>query len=134
MFGKINIGDVHESIKSKLESKLDIRIYDTVPDNEKSPLIFIQCVGKNDASSKTMYIEDFKFYIHCLSDGDTSDSIYSLIQQVEEALTEDIDLKNENFLVSQVEDGLMQILTEETGEKHAVIQYSFKICYGFKCK
>lgn len=134
MLKKVSIGDIHAGIKDKIEKKTGLKAYDVVPDDEPNPLVVIQAIGKQDNSTKTMYIEDFKFYIHAICEGNTSENIYNLIQKVEEALTEPIDLEGESWLVSQTQDGVLQILTEDTGEKHAVLQYSLKVCYGFKCK
>lgn len=134
MLKKVSIGDIHAGIKDKIEKKTGLKAYDVVPDDEPNPLVVIQAIGKQDDSTKTMYIEDFKFYIHAICEGNTSENIYNLIQKVEEALIEPIDLEGESWLVSQTQDGVLQILTEDTGEKHAVLQYSLKVCYGFKCK
>lgn len=135
MLKKINLTDLHKSIKDKLEDKTKLKCYDVVPLNAKGPFLVLQCVGKQDNSTKTMYVEDFIFYVQAFSPNESSKGIYELIQLVEEALTEDIALSEDFNLISQVEDGILQILTEqETKEKRAVIQYTFKICYGFKCK
>lgn len=135
MLKKINLTDLHAAIRNKLEDKTKLKCYDVVPLNIRGDFLMLQCVGKQDNSTKTMYVEDFIFYIHAVSNNERSKGIYELIQLVEEALTEDITLSEDFNLISQVEDGILQILTEqETKEKRAVIQYTFKICYGFKCK
>lgn len=135
MIKKINLIDLHEATKNKLEEKTDLRAYDIVPEDVKAPFLSLQCVGKEDSSTKTMFIEKFIFYIHCFAEGDSSTKIYDVINKVEEALTEDIELPSEYNLVNQVEEGIVQIITEtETFEKRAILEYSFNICYGFKCK
>lgn len=134
MLHKIKLTEIHSAIKEKLENKTTTKVYDVVPVDAPSPLLVVEFVGKKDASTKTTFIEEFTFYIHCLAQGDSSINIYNLIGEVEEALTEEIDLGNEGYLARQREDGIIQLLTEETGEKHAVIQYTFGVCYGFKCK
>ena len=55
-------------------------------------------------------------------------------QMLEEALTEDITLPDPYQLVLQTNSGINQIMTDETGEKHAVLSFEFMIAYGFKCK
>lgn len=135
MLKKINLLDLHEAIKNKLEEKTKLRAYDVVPTDAKAPFLCLQCIGKQDNSTKTMYVEAFNFYVHCFAEGDSSEKVYNLINLVEEALTEDVKLSNEFNLVDQVEDGIVQIITEEeTFEKRAVLSYTFKICYGYKCK
>ena len=66
--------------------------------------------------------------------GDSSVQVYELIQNLEEALTDDIELPEGYELIMQTNNGIQTIKTDETGEKHAVISYDFTVCYGFKCK
>lgn len=67
--------------------------------------------------------------------GDSSVSAYELIQKLEEALTEDITLPEGYELITQTNNGIQTIKTDEvTNEKHAVLSYEFTVCYGFKCK
>lgn len=135
MLKKISLTDLHATIKDKIEDKTGLRCYDVVDTDIRGPFYFLQCVGKQDNSTKTMFVEDFKFYVHAISDTDRATEIYDLIQKVEEALTEDIDLGCEFNLVRQTEDGIVQILTEQgTKEKHAVLSYTFSVCYGYKVK
>jgi hypothetical protein len=49
-------------------------------------------------------------------------------------MTEDIELPPCVYLVWARDDGVQTIKDDETGEKHAVLAYSFKIAYGFKTK
>ena len=57
-----------------------------------------------------------------------------MINQLEEALTEDIVLPDDYELIMQTNNGIQTIKQDETKEKHAVLSYEFMICYGFKCK
>lgn len=134
MLVKLNIVDLHEAIKNKLENKSNLKAFDVIPLDESPPFLHIQYVGKSDSSTKTMYIESFTFHIHGFSEGESSQNIYNVIEIIEEALTENIVLGKEYMVVNQTEDGIIQLLREDTGENHVILQYTFKICYGFKCK
>lgn len=82
-----------------------------------------------------MWRDVFTVWIHAVAEpGESSVRIYSLIQELEEALTEDIELPEGFDLIMQTNNGVQTIKTDETNEKHAVLAYEFMICYGFKCK
>ena len=49
-------------------------------------------------------------------------------------MTDDIELPLFVRLVLQTDAGVQTIMTDETGEKHAVLDYVFKVAYGFKIK
>lgn len=96
---------------------------------------FAEIVGKRPAHSKTMWRDVFTVWIHAVAEpGESSVGIYGLIQELEEALTEDIELPEGFDLIMQTNNGVQTIKTDETNEKHAVLAYEFMICYGFKCK
>ena len=82
-----------------------------------------------------MWRDVFTVWIHAIAEkGDSSVQIYELIQNLEEALTEEIILPEEYELVMQINNGIQTIKKDETNEKHAVLAYEFMVCYGFKCK
>lgn len=135
MIRKINLIDIHSAIKERLETSTSLKAYDVVPEDAKAPFFCVQFISKEDSSTKTMYREKFNFYIHCFDEADTSEKVYDLINKVEEALTEDIVLPTDFQLIEQIENGILQIITEvETNEKRGILSYSFDVCYGFKCK
>ena len=82
-----------------------------------------------------MYRDIFTVWIHAIAEPkDSSVPIYQLINNLEEALTEDIELPDWVQLIMQTNNGVQTIKTDESNEKHAVIAYEFMVCYGFKCK
>ena len=60
--------------------------------------------------------------------------IHKLIEDLQEAMTEDIELPEPFELIMQTDGGVQTIKTDETKEKHAIVSYTFMVCYGFKCK
>lgn len=139
MYKQLGLVDLISAIQKQVEAKTGIKCYDEVPQNAPSPFYFAEVVGKRPAHSKTMWRDVFTVWIHAIAEKPknqegSSVQIYELIQKLEEALTEDIELPEEFELIMQTNNGIQTIKTDETGEKHAVLAYEFMVCYGFKCK
>lgn len=136
MLKKLSFVDLVASIMSLLKTNTGEKVFDYVPVNEKSPLIYIEAAGKEPSDTKTMFFEIYKVNIHAVSEpyeGNTA--IYNLINKIEEALTEDITLPEGFTLIFQISDGVNSIYDEpETKEKHAVLPVRFKVAYGYKIK
>lgn len=135
MYKQIGLTDLISAIQKKVQDNTGTKCYDAVPDNAPSPFYFAEIIGKRPAHSKTMWRDIFTVWIHAVAEpGDSSVQIYKLIQELEEALSEDIELPEGFELIMQTNNGVQTIKTDETNEKHAVLAYEFMICYGFKCK
>lgn len=135
MYKQLGLVDLIRGIQAKVEEKTGVKCYDAVPRNAPSPFYFAEVIGKRPAHTKTMYRDVYTVWIHAIAQpGDSSVQIYEMIQQLEEALTEDISLPEGFELILQVSNGVQTIKTDETNEKHAVLSFEFTVCYGFKCK
>ena len=135
MYKQLGLVDLIHGIQAKVEEKTGVKCYDAVPRNAPSPFYFAEVIGKRPAHTKTMYRDVYTIWIHAIAQpGDSSVQIYEMIQQLEEALTEDISLPEGFELILQVSNGVQTIKTDETNEKHAVLSFEFTVCYGFKCK
>lgn len=136
MLKKLSFLDLVAAVIALLKKNTNIKVYDFVPQNESSPLIYIEAAGKEPNDTKTMFCEVYNVNIHAVSEpyeGNTA--IYKLINEIEEALTEDITLPEGFTLIFQISDGVNSIYDEpETKEKHAVIPVRFKVAYGYKIK
>lgn len=134
-YKQMGLVDLISAIQKKVEERTELRCYDAVPINKPSPFYYAEVVGKRPAHSKTMWRDIFTVWIHAIAEpGDSSVQIYELIQNLEEALTENIELPEEYELIMQTNNGIQTIKTDETNEKHAVLAYEFMVCYGYKCK
>lgn len=134
-YKQMGLVDLISAIQEKVEERTGLRCYDAVPINKPSPFYYAEVVGKRPAHSKTMWRDIFTVWIHAIAEpGDSSVQIYELIQNLEEALTENIELPEEYELIMQTNNGIQTIKTDETNEKHAVLAYEFMVCYGYKCK
>lgn len=137
MHKQIGLVELIFAIQKKIEDKTGLRCYDAIPRNTPSPFYFAEIIGKVPAPSKTMYKDKFQVWIHAIASPEkngSSTGVYDLIQKLEEALTEDIEIPEEYELVAQLNNGIQTIKEDETKEKHAVLLYEFTVCYGFKCK
>lgn len=134
-YTQLGLVDLIAAIQKKVQDKTGLKCYDAVLQNAPSPFYFAEVVGKRPAHSKTMWRDIFTVWIHAIAEpGTSSVQIYQLIQNLEEALTEDVHLPEGFELIMQTNNGIQVIKTDETSEKHAVLAYEFMVCYGFKCK
>lgn len=135
MHMQLGLVDLVSAVISKIKENTDLKCYDAVPKNAVSPFYFVEVAGSTPVQSKTMFIDSFTVWIHCIAKkSDSSVGVYRLVQKVQEALTDDILLPEGFTLLMQVNQGIQTIKQDETKEKHAVLAYEFRICYGFKCK
>ena len=103
----------------------------------KSPFYAVEVLPSEPANTKTMFVERYKVWIHCISEPVEPYShapVLRLVQGLEEALTRDIPLSEPFQLNNQTHEGVQTLKKDESGEGHAVVAYSFEVCYGFKCK
>lgn len=135
MHKRLGLVDLISAIQLKVEEKTGLKCYDAVPSNAPSPFYFAEIVQKKADNTKTMLRDVFTVFIHAVAEPTgSSEQIYDLIQKLEEALSEEIELPEEFELILQTENGLQALKTDETDEKHAVISYDFTVCYGYKFK
>lgn len=135
MYQKLGLTDLVSAIQIKVNEKTGLSCYDEMSLDATRPFYFVEVVQKKSANTKTMLRETFNVDIHIISEPSSKlERIYKLIQMVEEALSENIELPNAFELIFQNEDGLKALKTEETKEKHAILSYKFMVCYGYKLK
>lgn len=135
MYKRLGLVDLISAIQLKVEDKTGLKCCDAVPSNAPSPFYFAEVVQKKADNTKTMLRDVFTVFIHAVAEPTgSSEQIYDLIQKLEEALSEEIELPEEFELILQTENGLQALKTDETNEKHAVISYDFTVCYGYKFK
>ena len=135
MYKRLGLVDLISAVQLKVEDKTGLKCYDAVPSDAPSPFYFAEVVQKKADNTKTMLRDVFTVFIHAVAEPTgSSEQIYDLIQKLEEALSEEIELSEEYELILQTENGLQALKTDETDEKHAVISYDFTVCYGYKFK
>ena len=135
MLKKFETVEMHRILKEHIEARTNRVCYDAVPGNAESPFYYAELIGKRADNTKTMWREIFTFAVHCIAAPDAgSVGIYEMLDDLETAMTEDIELPEPYWLVLQTSQGLQTLKQDETGEKHAVVIYEFTVCYGFKTK
>ena len=136
MLKKLGILDMHVALKYRIEKGTELKCIDHVELNQPSPFTFLEIVGQIERNTKTMYVDEFNIHVHVISASALSSvQHYKNIQDVQEALTEYINLPDGYELFGQVTSGLLSnYIEKETNERHAVIGFVFKISYGFKIK
>lgn len=135
MIQKISITTLMASIINLVEKNTGKRCYDYVPQDAPAPFYFLELVSIKPKNAKSMYVDAYNFNFHCIAEVDYSSvKINNLIQSLEEALTEDIELNDPYNLIRTVDGGVQVIKKDATGEKHAVVPVTYEIAYGFICK
>jgi hypothetical protein len=82
-----------------------------------------------------MYVDRHTVDVHVIADESPSSvPVFKYIQKLEEAMTEDVAIPCPYKLVRQSSGGVRTIQNDETGEKHAVMSFTFLISYGYKVK
>lgn len=123
------------AIQSKIENATGRKCYDHVPINETSPFYFTEITRILPSNTKTMFRDVYSVAVHCIAEESPSSvGVYNLIENLQSALSEDISLPEPFELVMQTDNGVQTIKTDESGEKHAVVNFDFMVCYGFMCK
>lgn len=123
------------AVQEKVEALTGLRCYDHVPLNETSPLYFAEIIRIQPANSKTMFRDVYSVAIHCIAEESPSSvGVYNLIENLQSALSEEITLPEPFTLVMQTDNGVQTIKTDESGEKHAIVNFDFMVSYGFMCK
>lgn len=135
MLKQISLIDLFKAIQTKVEKNTGIKCLDEVEKNEVSPFYYMELASVQPANTKTMYVINYEVWIHSIaSPSGSSVGIFKLLQKLDEALSEDIELPEGFELILQINNGVQSVQTDETNEKHAVTSFNFKICYGFMCK
>ena len=137
MLKRLSILDMHAEVKSLIERYSDLRCLDGIGLNEPSPFTYLEIFEKRPDNTKTMFIDKFTIHVHIISkaeENDTSIPHYGNIQAIEEVFTKRMQLPEPFDLFRQSNEGLVTSFTEETGERHAVLAFTFWVSYGFKVK
>lgn len=135
MYRKIGFAELAISVLESLRKNTPYDVYDAVPDDAESPLLFVEVIGKRDSSSKTTWKETFTVNIHCIAEpSNARTQIYQMIQHAEEAMTAPLSMPKGVECLLQAETGVQSLQLDETNEWHAVISYDIMTSYGLKIK
>ena len=110
-----------------------IKCYDD-PDNKPSPLYSVQLVRTQPQNTKTMYIDTYEVWVHCISEAVQPHSnapVLNLVQTLEEALSTDLPLPAPFKLYRQEYEGLQTLKRDESGVKMITSPEELD---GYRCK
>lgn len=135
MIKKLSAIDVLFGVISLVERNTGLRCYDDLPPKGIDvPFYVVDIVQQEPNPNKLEFREKYTLAIHSFAEGGSSVPVLEMVQELEEAMTERIELPQGYYLRDQVSTGLQPIMSDETGCKHAVNVYDFIICYGYKVK
>ena len=136
MLRRLSIAEFLGCLITHIEAKTELDCYDD-PNNKESPLYSVQLNRSEPADTKTMYVDSYDVWVHCIAapvKPNSTAPVLALVQKLEEAMTDDVALPRGFEVIRQSYDGLQTLKTDESGEGHAVLAYTFHVCYGFRCK
>lgn len=133
---QLSLTDLIAAIQKQINDNTDLKCLDVVPENTMPPVVYVEVVRVSPVDSKTFYMKEYEVYVHIIADGQRSSvPVYTIIQDVQEAMTANIELPDYVRLVTQTDAGVQTLYTyQATNEKHAVLDYVFRIAYGYKAK
>jgi len=136
MLKRLGIADFIGCLIEHIESRTGLRCYDS-PDGVPSPFYSVQLLRSEPANTKTMFVDVYRVWIHCISEPVNPYSnapVLGLVTALEEAMTEDVEPPDGYKLIRQTYGGLQTLKQDESDEGHAVLSFDFHICYGLRCK
>ena len=135
MLKQFPITELIKAIQAQVRTGTGRKCLDHVEQNEQSPFYYVEFRQSRPGKSKTMFVQDYDVYIHVVTEEtESSVPLYRYIQELEEALTQDISIPEPYHLVMQTDNGVVSNYREETDELHGVVSFTFRISYGWKCK
>lgn len=136
MLQRLSIGAFIGYLIDHIEDRTALRCYDD-PNNKESPFYSVQIVKTEPADTKTMYVDVYEVWIHCISEPVKPYSnapVLALVQNLEEVMTQELALPRPFMIQRQVYNGLQTLKKDESDEGHAVLSFAFHISYGYRCK
>ncbi len=81
MLKKLSFTAVIAALKERFEAA-GLKTFDYVPENEPSPLIYLEATGKKPADTKTMFCEEYQIAAHIISPpGKGNTAVYQLMSR-----------------------------------------------------
>lgn len=112
-------------------------VYDH-PGDQKSPFYAFESITSKPNNTKTMFMDRYEVPIHVISEpikGEFSiQPTLDLIQELEEAMSEEITLPCQFLLVNQEYGGIEVLKQDPSNEGHGIVNFAFDICYGYNIK
>lgn len=119
-----------------IEAGTGVKCYDS-PENRKSPLYSVELQGTKPENTKTMYIDAVTVWVHCISEPVrpySNAKVLGMVQRLEQALAEGFALPEPFSLYRTECSGVQTLKKDETDEGHAVVEMTFRVCYGLRVK
>lgn len=136
MLQQLSIVDVVAGVMEVLKKNIpDVPIADSMPKKSVTPLVHVAFGGIEPADTKTMYRTKYQILLYGFADGSQgSVAIFNLIQQIQEAMTDEPTLPEGCELLGAVPKGVAAIQDQADGSKMCVLTYELTVSYGFKFK
>lgn len=136
MLKRLSMAEFLGCLIDHVEERTGLSCYDD-PNNKKSPFYSVQLVRSEPANTKTEFRDVYQVWIHCISapaNPFSNAPVLALVQALEEAMTDDMELPDPFCVQRQDYGGLQTLKKDESGEGHAVLSFDFNVRYGFRCK
>lgn len=136
MLQRLGVAQFLGCLIDHIESRTGHPCYDD-PNNRASPLYSVQVSRVEPVDTKTMFADSYEVWVHCIAEPTVPYSnapVLALVESLEEAMTEEVELPEPFQLLLQSYGGMQTLKQDESHEGHAVLVYTFRVCYGFRCK
>ena len=135
MIYKLNPVDFLAALKARVEESTGLPCHDN-PKDKESPFYSFELLGIKPDNTKTMLVDVFSVRIHCIAaPSEGSEAVLDMVHGLFEAMTARLAFGCPAFRsVNQQCDGLRAVKTDESGEGHAVVDYSIGVCYRLRMK
>lgn len=135
-YQRYSIAEFIGNLATTVEQRTGVRCVDD-PDNVPSPLYSIEFTGSKRGDTKTSFIDVYSVWIHAIASPVIPRSnapVLDMVKLLEQAMSDDLVLPEPFTMFMQTENGIQTLKTDPSGEGHAVVEFEFRIVYGFKCK
>lgn len=134
MLKKAGFKELISAVQNNISQNAGIVCYDAMPENAQKPYCFIRKMDKNSKMVKSVYIEIFSTQICAVPGNGEGEDIYTMVQKIEEGMTEDISLPEGVELLLQTEKEQSVLCGDETTQRKAELVYEFKVAYPLEEK
>lgn len=135
MIRKLGYIEFFSAVQELIEKNTGKKCYDYVAEGAESPFYILEITSKRPENTKTMLAEVFTIWVHSIaSPSKRKEELYQLMQDLEEALMEEIQLPDNYVLIYQDNNGITYMQQDETDEWHSIIEFDIKVAYGLRTK
>ncbi|MCG4732711.1 DUF5072 domain-containing protein [Casaltella massiliensis] len=134
IYQRINLNDLISAVETQVKERTGVECSSQIRETAGEPYYYIQVVKTQTTGSKTSYCETITVWIYAVCPSNDQHEKNNMLNALNEALTEDIELPQPYILVMQKDSGRQQTDQKENDKREAMEAYDFVVSYGLKFK